>query len=143
MLPLVAEFTPLPPSAQLAFVSLLTVVVTLASLWSMLRRRPPLDAQIAKFEATIAGLTESVDKLTEAQEAAAGHSAEISALKDRVAALETQREADADAAREDLRRTTRELFDRIEGVEKAVATNFQAVERALGRLEGQITSGKS
>lgn len=142
MLPLLAEFTPLAPSTQIAIVSLLGVVVTLVSLWSMLRRRPPLDAHLAKFEAALEGLRASVDELTEAQKAAAEHSAEIRALKQRVATLEQLRDMDAKAQRDDMRTNTRELFQRIESVEQTVAKNFQLVERALGKVEGQL-AGKS
>lgn len=141
LLPL-AEFSPLSGSAQWAIVSILSVALICVSLWVLLRRQPPLDAHLAKFEATIAGLTDSVNKLTEAQEAAAGHAAEIRTLKERVATLEQLRDTDAKAQREDMSTNTRQLFDRIDGVEKAVAMNFQAVERALGRLEGRIASGK-
>lgn len=127
MLPLLAEFTPLSPSAQLAIFSLLTVVVTLVSLWSMLRRRPPLDAQIARFEAAIEGLNRSVADLAEAQRQASSHGFRIDAI-----------ERNCAACRIETNRALKDVYDRIESVESSMGENFQSVERALGRIEGQI-----
>ncbi|HLP02128.1 MAG TPA: hypothetical protein VK163_08885 [Opitutaceae bacterium] len=138
MLPLVAEFTPLSPSAQLAVVSLLVVAATLLSIWNMVRRRPPLDAQIARFEATIDTLRKAVDELTEAQRAAASHSSRISQLESECAELRSALDRRLSDQRRDTDGSITKLYLRIESFEKAVTGNFQTVERSLGRIEGQL-----
>jgi hypothetical protein len=78
------------------------------------KRNPPLDAQLADFKASISDLDEEVARLRE------------------------QREEDQKNQRAYTQRTTRELFDRIERVESSISENFRSLERALGRLEGEL-----
>lgn len=137
LLPL-AEFSPLSPSAQIAVVSLLSVALICVSIWAMVRRQPPLDAQIARFEATIDTLRKAVDELTEAQRGAASHSARIAQLENECAELRSALDRRLTEQRRDTDESITKLYLRIESFEKAVAMNFQTVERSLGRIEGQL-----
>lgn len=70
MLPAIfAEFAPLSPGAQWAGVSILGVVLTILLIWSLIRRKPPLDTELVKLQGSIDGLNKSVGELTENQKA--------------------------------------------------------------------------
>lgn len=139
MLPsLVANFTPLSPAAQLAIVSLLVVAVALVTIWSHLRRKPPLDSELAKLHGAIESLQSSVKLLSDTAREHADHNSEIRALKEKVRGLEIARESDLAAQRKYTRETTHELFQKLDELKGSVSSNFQAVERALGQLEGKV-----
>lgn len=134
-----AQIQPFAPSTQVAFISFLGIVLLLLGIWAHFRRRPPIDVDLAKLASAIEALQGTVAKLTERTDSQAHHATEIEALQKEITGLRIAREADVAAQRSYTQRTTREIFERIEGVERAVATNFQSVERALGRIEGQLT----
>lgn len=136
---LLAEFSPLSPSAQLAIVSILSLLLIVLSIRAMIRRDPSLDTHLAKFEASIATLTKSVNELTESQKLAADHSTRIRALESEAVAIRAAHTQCSMAHRSDQTRVTREWFDRIEKVESGMAKNFQTIEGAIGRIEGQLT----
>lgn len=139
MLPqIVAQFTPLTPAAQLTIVSILAVAVALVTLWAHLRRKPPLDTELVKLHAAIAGLEKSVIQLSETAREHSDHNAEIRALKDKVRILEVAREGDLAAQRKYTRETTHEIFEKLDELKSSVSSNFQKVERAIGQLEGKI-----
>jgi predicted nucleic acid-binding Zn-ribbon protein len=140
MFPPLAEFAPLPPAAQWAIVSLLSVALTLVLIYNALRRKPPLDAELVKLQSAIESLQKSVDDLTETQKAHATHASEIAELQRKVTALEQHREEDARAQRTYTRESGQRIFVKIDELSASVAQNFQSVERAIGQLEGQVKS---
>lgn len=138
-----ASFTPLSPGAQLALYAVFTVVVGGSTLWANIRagrRKPTVDVDLVKLAASIEHLQKTVDTLATTAERHASHASEIAGLKRELDDLRKLREADAASHRGWGAKTTREIFDRIEAVEKSVAANFQSVERALGRIEGQLSA---
>lgn len=137
MLPL-AEFAPISADFQLNVWNVMLFLSSLATLWAAIRRKPTLDSHLSKFESAIDTLRRSVDELTEAQRASADHDARIRQLEIAAGDLRRSHDTCAHAHRADQQRVTREWFDRIEGVEKTVASNFQTMERALGRIEGEL-----
>lgn len=141
MLPLVvAEFTPLPPAAQWAIVSILGVVATLAIIWGTLRRKPPVGEDLVQLRSSIDALNKSVESLTKAHEKHATHATEIETLHEKVRDLERLREDDQKGNRTYTRESTERIFKRIDELSNSVASNFQRVERALGQLEGKVDS---
>lgn len=143
---LFAELTPLSVQAQLTIFSLLSLaimVLTIHALWP--KRNPTLDTQLAQFGGTIKTLETSVAALSTAMTKHATHEAEISQLQQKVAALESRREADQAKRDTDLaaqraytRETTREIFEELRNVSAAFAENTKSLERALGQVEGKI-----
>jgi hypothetical protein len=139
MLPLTyAQFTPLSPGAQLAIVSLLVIVGALVALWSHLKRKPPLDSELIQLHTAIGALQKSVDGLNATAKEHADHNIEIAGLKEKVRILEQSREVDLAAQRKYTRETTHEIFEKLDELKSSVGQNFQAVERALGQLEGKV-----
>lgn len=137
-----AEFTPLSPTAQLAIVSLLGVAVALLTIRSLVRRTPPLDAHLTKFESAIATLTKAVDDLTEANRAAANHSTRIATLERECSALRTELDRKLTDQHVATDKSIREVYLRIESIELSNSKNFQSIERALGRIEGALQERK-
>lgn len=139
MFPLLAQFAPLSPTAQLAIVSVLSVALTITLIYTALRRKPPLDVDLTKLASTADQLTQTVGELKDTLEQYAGHSARISALEKECATLRSELDREISAQRAYTAKTSREIFERIERVEQSVAQNFQSVERALGRVEGMLS----
>lgn len=148
-----AEFTPLSPTAQLAIVSLLGVAVALLTIRSLVRRTPPLDSHLTKFEAAIATLTKAVDDLTEAQRSASSHSTRIATLEKECSILRQELDKKLTDQREDFDKkltaqheagdeSIHEVYLRIENIELSNSKNFQSIERALGRIEGALQERK-
>ncbi len=137
LLPL-AEFSPLSADFQLNIWNVLLFVSTLATLWAAIRRKPPLDARLTEFSASIAGLKGSVDKLTKAQEDAAGHAARIAQLERECGELRAEIDRKTTEQRQSTDESMHDLYLRIEGFESATARNFQTIERSLGRIEGEL-----
>jgi chromosome segregation ATPase len=138
MLP-IADFTPLSPSAQVAVVSVLGVIAVVVGIWVAVRRRPPLDTELEKLNSAIAGLQKAVDALTKTAGEHAHHATEIQALKSKVTTLEEHREKDLHAQRTYTRESTQRIFDRLDELKDSFNSNFQAVERAMGQLEGKVS----
>lgn len=143
MLPLLAEFTPLSNSAQMAVVSLLILVSLLLTIWSLTRRHPPLDAHLTKFEGSIATLTKAVDELTKAQRAAADHSTRIAQLERECSALRLELDEKITDQRDATDEGIQRVYLRIESLEQSVSRNFQTIERSLGRIEGELKARAS
>lgn len=137
LLPL-AEFAPISADFQLNVWNVLLFLSTLGTLWAAIRRKPPLDARLTEFSSSISGLKASVDKLTKAQEEAAGHAARIAQLERECSTLRTEIERKTTEQRKATDESMHDLYLRIEGFETATARNFQTVERSLGRIEGQL-----
>jgi Na+/phosphate symporter len=133
-----AEFAPLSPSAQWAIVSILGVISTIAVIWGVIRRRPPVGEDLVQLRTSIDALKGSVEQLTEAHEKHVTHAAEIETLKREVGELREHRENDLRAQRTYTRESTERIFLRIEQLNDSVNKNFQAVERAIGKLEGKV-----
>jgi chromosome segregation ATPase len=138
MSPIVADFTPLSASAQVAIVSLLAVLLIVLNILALLRRKPPLDTELVKLNSAIDGLQKSVDSLNATAKEHADHDAEITALKEKVRTLESARETDLQAQRKYTRETTHEIFEKLDELKDSVNANFQSVERAMGQLEGKV-----
>jgi predicted nucleic acid-binding Zn-ribbon protein len=139
MLPLVfAEFTPLPPAAQWAIVSILGVIATLVIIWAAIRRQPPVGEDLVKLRSSIEALNSSVEALTKAHEKHITHGAEIENLQEQVRRLQHQREDDQRNARAYTANSNEKIFKRIEDLSDSMSKNFQNVERALGQLEGRV-----
>lgn len=139
MLPTVfAEFMPLPPAAQWAIASLLSVAGTLAVIWGVFRRKPPVGEDLVQLRASIDALNHSVEQLTKAHEKHVTHAAEIETLKKEVLTLQRQREEDQRSTRAYVAQSNQRIFERIDELADSTAKNFQAVERAIGRVEGKL-----
>lgn len=135
---LLAEFTPLSPQAQLAAVSLLAVALLVLGIRSHFKRQPPLDSELVKLNEAIKGLQKAVDKLTESAEAHSSHATEIQGLKSEVDTLKQHREEDLRQQREYTRKSSHDIFAKLDELKDSVNGNFRAVERAIGQLEGRI-----
>ena len=136
MLIFAADIAPLPPEFQLGLISLVGVLALVAIILGVFRRHPPLDTDLATLRLAIQGLQKSVDALTSAEKLYAQHITEIANLQEKVKSLEARRELDQAAQRTYTRETTREIFERLEAINKSFATNVQNFERAMGRIEG-------
>lgn len=137
MLPL-AEFAPISADFQLNVWNVMLFLSSLATLWAAIRRKPTLDSHLSKFESAIDTLRRSVDELTEAQRASADHDARIRQLEITAGDLRRSHDSCSLSHRADQQRVTREWFDRIEKVENGMSKNFQTMEGAIGRIEGQL-----
>lgn len=133
-----ANFTPVSASAQVTILSLLSVMLIVLNIVAHFRRKPPLDSELTKLNITIEGLKGSVDNLTKAHQQHVSHAEAIETLQREVAELRGHREKDLADQRKYTRESTERIFKRIDEVDSSVATNFQAVERALGQLEGRV-----
>lgn len=121
-----------------AIITAVTVVDRIDSILARRRRQPSVDVDLVGLQAAITTLTESVDELKAARADHSGHKERISALEEKCRALDTEATAAAAAQRSYQAKLTREWFERIEGVEKTMAKNFQDVERGMGRVEGAL-----
>ncbi len=157
---LLATFQPIPENAQWVIVSLLGIALTLLLIWSLVRRRPPLDSELVKLSLAIKGLQDSFAELNAAMKAHAAQAAEITALQKQVRSLEEHREKDLQAQRTYTRESTRELFakldaqgqltqekldaqgqltqHRLDRINDSLNANFISVENRLGRVDGAI-----
>lgn len=138
MLPLLAQFTPIPPGTQLTMVSLLAAVLMVLNILQIVRRKPPLDTELAKIHGAVQSLQASVQKLDGTVGAHASHSSKIESLEKQVRDLELKRETDLAAQRKYTRETTHEIFEKIDGLRMSLNGNLQSVERAMGRIEGEV-----
>lgn len=139
-LSILANLKPLSPEIQTSLFTIGGVLMGVVAVLIYFRRNPPLEAQLAAFRAAIATLQKSVDQLATSARAHATHAAEIADLQQEVNKLRSQRDADQQTQRSYIAKNTRELHERIGAVEASINRNFQTLERALGRIEGQITS---
>lgn len=134
----VAQISPLSPEFQLGLISLLGVAVLVQSLVAAFRRKPPVGEDLVQLRTSIDSLKKSVELLTLAHEKHVAHSAEITALQKEVDRLKTQREEDQRSARSYTAQSNQRIFERIDELAETVAANFQSVERAIGKVEGQL-----
>lgn len=140
--PFLAEFTPLSAPAQLAIFSLILVASLGTNIWFNVRasrRKPTIDVDLVKLASQIETLAAGFSRLSAAVERSANHASEIKTLQREVQDLRRARDEDQGRQRSYTQKTTRELFERMEAGERAMAKNFQSVERSLGRIEGQLT----
>lgn len=119
-------------------IALVTVADRIDSMLQRRRRQPSLDVDLVGLQSAIKSLTSAVDELKAARADHNGHKERIAALEQRCEALDKEANATASAQRSHLAKLTREFFERIEGVEKTMAKNFQDVERGMGRVEGAL-----
>lgn len=123
------------------FGGIVTLVVAANGIDSMLerrRRRPSVDVDLSGLQSAIKTLTASVDELKAARADHNGHKERIAALEEQCRKLDAEAATYASTQRSYLAKLTRDFFDRIEGVEKTMAQNFQTVERGVGRVEGAL-----
>lgn len=137
-IPALATFTPLSPDLQVGINSLIALLLSVLALVSFFRRKPPLDSELVELKAAISSLSTTVVDLVEQVKAVASHASEIDALKDKVARLDELREEDQRANRTYTRESGERLYKKVDELAASVAANFQAVERALGKLEGKV-----
>jgi predicted nucleic acid-binding Zn-ribbon protein len=135
---LLAETSPLSNEFQLNLISLLGILALILSILAYFRRKPSLDTELIQLRTTIESLTATVAKLVTNQEEHATHAQQIADLKHEVVQLKAHREEDQRSQRTYIRETTKEIFTAIDALKSTFSTNVQAMERALGKLEGSM-----
>lgn len=137
LLPL-AEFAPISDSIQWALVSLLGVALSIVTIWALTRRTPPLDAHLARFEAAIGTLNESVTALTEAQKGFATYGVRIDLLERNCQNCRGEVTHALRAQSVTFDRAIKEVYDRVEESSQCFSTNLQSIENRLGRVDGAL-----
>ncbi len=137
-----AELLPSPISRgfQLDLFNLLAVLGALVAIWAATRRKPPLDAELVKLQFSIDGLQQSVADLANNQKLCGAHRTETADLKRRLGEIETKRDVDLQAQRTYTRDSAHDIFAKLDATKDALGVNIQAVERAMGRVEGEMKS---
>ena len=118
-----------------------TAVMTMDRIDSMLQRRkrsPSVDVDLVGLSTAITTLTQTVEELKAAKDHHNGHKERIAALETKCTELKSQLDREISTQRSYVAKTSKDIFDRIESVEKSVSKNFQEVERGLGRVEGSL-----
>jgi hypothetical protein len=122
-----------------AIITTVTVLEKIDAIVQRRKRQPSVDVDLVGLQAAIKTLTSSVDELKAARADHVGHRERIVALEEKCRSLDAEANAAAASQRSHLAKLTRELYERIENVEKTVALNFKEVERGLGRVEGALS----
>jgi hypothetical protein len=140
--PVLADFVPglLSQGFQLDLLNLIAIIGALVALWVALRRKPPLDSELVKLETAIEGLQGAVSELTVSSKLCSSHRTETADLKRRMGELESKREIDLHAQRTYTRESAHDIFAKLDATKDALGINIQAVERAMGRVEGEMKS---
>jgi len=120
-------------------VSAVMVADRIDSMLERRRRKPSVDVDLVGLQASIVTLNKTVEKIEKAQAEHNGHKERLAALEKKTEELDKEAAETAAAQRRHLQKLTQEIFQRIEGVESTLASNFKELERGLGRVEGQLT----
>lgn len=137
---LLASLAPISTEWQAGLISVLAGLALILSILAHFRRRPPLDSELTKIHSAVETLRKAVETLDETAKSHAAHGTEIGALQDKVRRLETQREIDLANQRKYTRETTHEIFEKLDALKSSVSSNFQEMERSLGKIEGKLES---
>jgi regulator of replication initiation timing len=131
---------PLSSGFQTDILSLIAVIGALVAIWAVFRRKPPIDSELVKLQLSIENLQQAVTDLVANQRLCGAHRTETADLKRRLGELETRRESDSHAQRTYTRESAHDIFSKLDATKDALAVNIQAVERAVGRVEGEMKS---